>query len=275
MIPNQKNEKPPESSLRRPGRFLGKLSRIWLLLVLIVVLASGFLWVGAQNQPPIDMKKFTLARIRFDTSNFGWFGGRGGRGRGGGAPWAHDYPRSERNFMKILAEVTKVDVNSEGHIISFDNEEIFKFPIAYICEVGYLDMSEMEVLNMREYLLRGGFLIVDDFRGERDLYNFVRQMRLVFPERSLELIPRTHKIFTCFYDISDLELPPPPTYARQYLDPQYYGMSDDNDRLMMVVNYDTDIGDYWEWSNDPFWPIAETNEAYKYGVNYVMYALSH
>jgi hypothetical protein len=257
----------------RAGRLIAKLCKSWLCVALIVVLASEFFWVGAQNQPPIDMKKFTLARIRFETGLSSWFGGRGRRGRG--APWAHDYPTSERNFMKILAEVTRLDTNSEGHIVSFDSEEVFKFPIAYICEVGYLDLSEREVRNMREYLLRGGFLIVDDFRGHRDLYNFIQQMKLVFPDRSLELLDNDHDIFKCFYDISDLELPPPPTYRWDYLDPRYYGMEDDNGRLMMIVNYDTDIGDYWEWSHDPFWPIAETNEAYKYGVNYVMYALSH
>jgi hypothetical protein len=275
MIPDDANARPTESALSRTGHFLGRICRGWLFLALIVVLAGEAFWAGAQFQPPIDMKKFTLARVRFTSGLSGWFGGRGRRGRGGGAPWAHDYPSSERNFMKILAEVTKLDVNSDGHIVSFDSEDIFKFPIAYICEVGYLDMSETEVQNMREYLLRGGFLIVDDFRGERDLYNFVQQMKMVFPDRSLELIPKDHSIFNCFYDISDLKLPPPPTYRYEYLNPQYYGMSDDKDRLMMVVNYDTDIGDYWEWSHDPFWPISETNEAYKYGVNYVMYALSH
>lgn len=256
--------------LRSCGGFLQKTT---ILSSVTAVLLVGFLGLWGQVQPPVDMNKFTLARIQFGTSYFGWFGRRGGRG--GGAPWAHDYPRSERNFMKIMAEVTKVDVNSDGHIVSFESEEVFQFPIAYMCEVGYLDLSETEIVNMREYLLRGGFLIIDDFRGDRALWNFVQQMRLVFPDRALEEIPRDHQIFTCFYDISALDLPPPPTYARQYLNPRYYGMNDDTGRLMMVVNYDTDIGDYWEWSDDPFMPIDDSNEAYKYGVNYVMYALTH
>jgi hypothetical protein len=125
---------------------------------------------------------------------------------------------------------------------------------------------------MAEYLLRGGFLIVDDFRGEYEKANFVNQMKLVFPNRSLEVLPRTHQIWNCFYDISKLNIVPP--YAK-WLTPQYFGMRDDNDRLMMVVNYNNDISEYWEWSNDPFMPIDQSNEAYKYGVNYVMYALTH
>jgi hypothetical protein len=125
---------------------------------------------------------------------------------------------------------------------------------------------------MAEYLLRGGFLIVDDFRGEREWYNFVNQMRQVFPDRSLEELPRTHPIWKCFYDISDLSIEPP--YSK-FLTPRYFGMSDDNDRLMMVVDYNNDISEYWEWSDDPIMPIESSNEAYKYGVNYIMYALTH
>jgi hypothetical protein len=239
--------------------------RILIACALVCVLLAGM--VAADEENPQVMSRFTMARIRFNSSNLNWFG-FGGRE----PPWAHDYPRGERHFMKIMAEVTRVDVNPEGHIVSFENEEVFKYPIAYLCEVGFLDLSEQEVHNMSEYLLRGGFLIVDDFRGERELDNFKRQMKLVFPDRSLEELPRTHPIFTCFYDISDLHLPPP--YNR-YLMPQYLGMNDDQGRLMMVVDYNNDISEYWEWSGNPFMPIDDTNEAYKYGVNYVMYALTH
>ena len=174
--------------------------------------------------------------------------------------------------MKIMAEVTKLEVNPGGHITSFQTDDCFKYPIAYMCEVGYVTLSKEEAHRMAEYLLRGGFLIVDDFRGEYERANFVNQMKLVFPNRSLEVLPRTHQIWNCFYDISKLKIVPP--YSR-WLTPQYFGMRDDNDRLMMVVNYNNDISEYWEWSNDPFMPIDQSNEAYKYGVNYVMYALTH
>jgi len=197
----------------------------------------------------------------------GWF--RFGRQ---GPPWSHDYPRGERHFMKILEEVTKVEVNPEGHIVSFEDEEVFKYPIAYLCEVGFLDLSDKEVMNMNQYLLRGGFLIVDDFRGDRELDNFKMQLRRVFPDRALEELPRNHPIFNCFYDISNL-FPPPP--YNEYLQPVYLGMTDDQGRLMMVVDYNNDISEYWEWSDNPYLPIELTNEAYKYGVNYVMYALTH
>jgi hypothetical protein len=244
-----------------------------LLFVCVVVLAAGILTLLAQEpqlpELPRKESRFTFGRIYFDSPvNFRMMGPVGA---GSGPPWSHDWPVSEEHFMKIMAEVTKLDVNPGGHIISFQNEDCFKYPIAYLCEPGFLDLSEKEAQRMAEYLLRGGFLIVDDFRGEREFSNFRYQMKKVFSNRSLEELPRTHPIWTCFFDISKLMIKPP--YG--YFTPQYFGMSDDNGRLMMVVNYNNDISDYWEWSNDPMYPIDESNEAYKYGVNYVMYALTH
>ncbi len=239
----------------------------------LVMLAISIIvaW-AAQDIPelPRNESKFTFGRIFFNYPMTRFFPGPVGAGNG--PPWSHDWPRSEEHFMKIMAEVTKLDVNPGGHITSFQSDDCFKYPIAYLCEVGYINLSEQEARRMAEYLLRGGFLIVDDFRGEREFSNFRYQMKQVFPDRSLEELPRTHPIWTCFYDISKLNIEPP--YSK-WLTPQYFGMSDDNGRLMMVVDYNNDISEYWEWSDDPIMPIEESNEAYKYGVNYVMYALTH
>lgn len=246
---------------------------VWLLAAVLAV--SGGLWLArAQQERPRVETKFTMGRIRYSVPMRQGFG-FGRRGRGGGEPpWGHDWPSSEENLMKIMAEVTRIDVNPGGHVVSFDSEEVFKYPIAYLCEVGSLNLSDKEAANMREYLLRGGFLIVDDFRGEDALANFQYQMKQVFPERDLEDLPRSHPIFTCFYDISNLYIAPPPIYGRRFV-PAYLGMFDDDRRLMMVVDYNNDISDYWEWSANPFYNIEDTNEAFKYGVNYVMYALTH
>jgi hypothetical protein len=238
--------------------------------ICLTALTLGFLFALDFPEAARKESKFTFGRIYFNSPMTFRF--MGPVGAGNGPPWSHDWPRSEEHFMKIISEVTRLDVNPGGHIISFQNDDCFKYPIAYLCEVGYIHLSEEEARRMAEYLLRGGFLIVDDFRGERELDNFRRQIRQVFPNRSLEELPRTHPIWKCFYDISGLSIEPP--YA-QFLTPQYFGMSDDNGRLMMVVDYNNDISEYWEWSNDPLMPIDESNEAYKYGVNYVMYALTH
>lgn len=245
--------------------------RKWLPAACLTLLAAVILCFAAPQLPELPRKesRFTFGRVYFDSPMMSFLGPMGA---GSGPPWGHDWPASEEHFMKIMAEVTKIDVNPGGHIISFQTDDCFKYPIAYLCEVGYLDLSKAEAHRMAEYLLRGGFLIVDDFRGERHFSNFKNQMKLVFPDRSLEELPRTHPIWTCFYDITNLMIEPP--YSRNLI-PQYFGMSDDNGRLMMVVDYNNDISDYWEWSNDPLMPIEESNQAYKYGVNYVMYALTH
>ena len=240
--------------------------------LLPVLLMTCILYLAAQEKPEIqnDETRFTMGRISFSTGMGSFFSRRFGRGLE--PMWSHDWPRAERHLMKIMEEVTRLDVNPEGHIISFQNDECFKYPIAYICEVGAMELSEEEAARMAEYLLRGGFLIVDDFRGDGELLHFRDQMKRVFPDRALEILQGTHPIWKCFFDISDLKIEPP---YFEYLTPQYFGMTDDNGRLMMVVDYNNDISEYWEWSDDPLAPIEQSNEAYKYGVNYLMYALTH
>jgi hypothetical protein len=244
------------------------------VIILLAAFALALLAWGAQmpQLPEVPRKesKFTMGRVYFDSPVTPMMMGPVGSSHG--PAWSHDWPRGEEHFMKILSEVTKLDVNPSSHIISFKDDDCFKYPIAYLCEPGYMNLSKEEARRMGEYLLRGGFLIIDDFRGERDLYNFINEMRQVFPNRKVEELPRTHPIWTCFYDISQLYIEPP--YSR-FLTPRYFGMSDDNGRLMFVADYNNDISEYWEWSDDPLRPIEETNEAYKYGVNYVMYALTH
>ncbi len=249
-------------------RFL-KGRALWCLLGLATLAAGGW-WAWAQQELPRNESKFTFGRVRYNYP-FSWRW-RGGIGDANGPPWSHDFPRSEENLMKIMSEVTKLDVNPGGHIFTFDTDDCFKYPIAYLCEVGYINLSEKEARTMREYLLRGGFLIVDDFRTPREMYNFIDEMKMVFPDRNLEELPRTHPIFTCFYDLTNVIIEPP--YSRNLV-PQYFGMSDDNGRLMMVVDYNNDISEYWEWSADPYYKIEDTNEAFKYGVNYILYALTH
>ncbi|MBZ5495293.1 MAG: DUF4159 domain-containing protein [Acidobacteriia bacterium] len=250
------------------GRFLRRKA-VWPILAMALISAGGW-WAYAQRELPRKESKFTFARVQFSyPPSFHW---RGGIGDPNGPPWSHDFPRSEENLMKIMSEVTKVDVNPGGHIFTFQTDDCFKYPIAYLCEVGYITLSDQEAHNMREYLLRGGFLIVDDFRGSREMYNFIDEMRIVFPDRALEELPHDHPIFTCFYDLRNIYIEPP--YQRNQR-PAYYGMYDDNKRLMMVVDYNNDVSEYWEWSADPFYKIEDTNEAFKYGVNYIMYALTH
>jgi len=212
--------------------------------------------------------RFTFSRIRFGT-------GMRGMGRGGPV-WAHDYPIGEVNFLKILTEVTNVRAQMEGsNVFSFDDPELTRYPIAYIVEVGFWFPTPAEVEGLRSYLQKGGFLIVDDFRGPRDIANFQEQMRRVLPGHQLHQLDESHDIFNSFFEIQSLDVAPP-TF-RGY-PPYYLGIFEDNDpskRLLAIINYNNDLGEYWEYSDMGYYPIDLSNEAYKLSVNYFIYALTH
>jgi hypothetical protein len=220
----------------------------------------------ANGNVPYD-GRFTFVRLRFATPGEGYLGYT--------PPWAHDYPRAERNLMNIVRETTLLaPYLGGGNILTADDPELHKFPIAYISEPGYWKQSEREVKGLREYLLKGGFLIVDDFRGG-DLYNFQDEIRRVLPEAELVELNVSHPIFHAFFEVESLEHIAP-TFRR--FRPVYYGIFEDNDRagrLLAVVNYNNDIGDFWEFSDVGWFPVELSNEAYKLGVNYILYAMTH
>jgi hypothetical protein len=220
--------------------------------------------------------RFTFVRVRFNMGvESSW---RFSPVLGDGGPlWSHDYPVAGRHLMKIMAELSKIDANLDINepIVTFDDPAIFKFPFAYICEVGFMDLSDTEIAGMREYLLRGGFLLVDDFRGPEDFYNLREQVKQAFPEYELKRLDVSHPVFNCFFSIKTLEINPMYGNRGYWLNPEFWGLEDKSGRLMMAVNYNYDVSDWWQFSDDPFRPIEETNEAYKFGVNYIIYSLTH
>ena len=189
--------------------------------------------------------------------------------------WIHDYPRAERNLLKILQETTLLAPGDDDYdVLTTDDPELMRYPVAYMCEVGAWNPSPAEATGLHDYLLKGGFLIVDDFRGERDLQYFVHTFRRVIPGAQFMQLGKGHEIFDSFFEIDPDSVIPP--YGPR--DPRYYGVFEDNDpskRLMMIVNYDNDIGEYWEWSGTGFYPIDITNEGYKVAIDYIIYALTH
>jgi hypothetical protein len=192
-------------------------------------------------------------------------------------PWSHDYPTGERHFMKIMNELTLLNPHiEETDIIGFDDPELFRHPVAYMAEPGYLTLSEDEVVRFREYLTKGGFVIFDDFAERRGgWYNFEAQMLRVLPGARFVDLDATHPIFHSFFEIDNLDIVP------QYYDsgrPVFRGIYENNDpskRLLVMVNFNTDISEYWEFSDTGFKPIDESNEAYKLGVNYIIYGMTH
>ena len=219
-----------------------------------------------------DSDLFTFVRLRYT-----------GEGRWWRSGWDVDLPASDRNFIRKLAQATNIPVDSREKIISVGSPELFNYPFAYILEVGSLNLSSAEAANLREYLLRGGFIMVDDFHGGAEWHNFYRQLKKIFPEREPEDIPMTHPLFHCLFDIDTLVQIPGlrslfngRTYERRDGYPAYCrGVYDDKGRLMMMINFNTDIGDAWEHAAEGFYPRELSDMAYRMGINAVVYALTH
>ncbi len=224
----------------------------------------------APPNPPYD-GRFTYARIKFNMF------GQEYRGRSNDIKWGHDYPDADRHFPLIVQEVTTTQVRTDGSVIvALDDPDLFKYPFAYLCEVGFWIPSDAEAAGLRNYLLKGGFLLVDDFAGQY-MFNFEAQLRKVLPEARLLPMTADHPIWDSFYRINAMEyFGVAGTFNG--LEAQFFGIFEENNpkkRLMAIVNYNFDVSEFWEYSNEGIFPIDLTNEAYKLGVNYLMYALSH
>jgi Domain of unknown function (DUF4159) len=227
--------------------------------------------------PVIDNAKydgrFALARLKYTT-------GPGGYYYRGLPAWAHGYPRAEHNLMQILDAISAVHPHIDhAVVVALDDPELCKYPVAYMTEAGYWEMNDKEAAGLRAYLLKGGFVIFDDFRpppmGGGGWDNFVDNMARVIPGgRFIPLTP-AQPIYHTFFDIDSFDIVP------QYYDigrPEFYGLFEHNDpsqRMMAVVNYNTDISNFWEFSGQGYTPVDESNEAYKLGVNYIIYGLTH
>ena len=242
-----------------------------LVTVGAVSLSAQFRRGGGRRQPeaveatklPYD-GRFTFARIRFPmVQEAGW-----------DVKWAHDYPRGERNFMEILREMTSLyPTRGGGTVLDLSDPDVFKYPVIYLCEPGFWAPSEEDVVALRTYLRKGGFLIVDDF-VDWHWDNFAVQMARVLPDVRFDRLDPSHPVFDSFFHIASLEYRHP-QFGRQS---EFLGVHEDNDpdrRLMVIVNYNNDIGDYWEFSDEGFFPVDLSNTAYKLGVNYVVYAMTH
>ncbi len=244
-----------------------------LMLAAGAVLALGVAGLSQQTEErstsnPEYRGRFVFTRIRYGPSDLEW------GFRWGGARWSHDYPRADRHLSRLLSELTTIAVELGGtNVLELDDPELFQHPVAYISEPGFWTMSDSEAVRLREYVLKGGFLIFDDFENEQ-WENLEAQLRRVLPEYRPIPIDVRHPIFHSFFDMETIDFPHPLVDVM----PTYYGVFEDNDpsgRMLAIVNYNNDIAEYWEWSDTAWLPNDITNEAYKLGVNYTIYALTH
>ncbi|MEZ4699314.1 MAG: DUF4159 domain-containing protein [Rhodothermales bacterium] len=222
---------------------------------------------------------FQFVRVKYESNG----NGRRGWGRRGMGIWATDYPTADLNLHQAIERTTQIPLGGDPLVFTLKDKAILDYPVLYITEPGYWYIDEEEVAGLREYLDRGGFLIIDDFHDFGDgqkgpqWENMYMNMKQVYPEREPVLLPNDHPIWSIFYDIDPLAALSTKMRGEvgwlDYDDDEYYGIFDDNGRLMVVICYNQDIGDGWEW---PGRHLGEASTvSFQMAINFIMWALTH
>jgi hypothetical protein len=227
-----------------------------------------------QNENGPSFGEYTFIRVIYD-SPF--------RGRRGGT-WATDYPEADNNFIVGLREWagTNLKIAPRPEQIPIMDDRLFDYPLIYFVEPGFLELSNEQAARLHEYISRGGFVFFDDFWGEYEWENLQEQLHRVSPEYQLKDLPLSHPIFHSYLDVEEVVQVPNffnamrgETSEKGGIVPHYMGIEDKHGRLVGFISRNCDLGDAWEWINDPRYPVKYGLPAYKVGINVVIYAMSH
>jgi hypothetical protein len=238
----------------------------------LAVLAAALLAAGAgnaqryrrfiavpDNDPPST--ELIVSRWHFGTN-----------GRIGHMGWSHNYPESEINLNQFIGRTTRIDVEEASYrLLELGSPEIFEYPFAYISEPGEMEMSEREVANLREYIDRGGFILIDDFDGDH-LDNLREEMRRVFPDRRFVRIERDNPIFDLIFRVDDIDSMGPYVQGGE---PAYYGLVNSLGQIAVVACHNNDLANFWEWYGSPQYPLKPATDSFRIGADIVVHAMTH
>ena len=220
-----------------------------------------------------EKTEFVFTRLRYhdDTGMPGWRG-----------YWTMDYPKADRQFVQGVRRLSRVHVRSVENVVDLDSDEIFNWPWIYAVEVGHWDLTDRQAKRLRDYLLRGGFLLVDDFHGTFEWEVFMSSLQRVFPDRSVIDIPKNDAAYRMLWEIDEkVQIPgivmfrSGRTYERDGIEPAWRGVYDDRGRLCLAICHNMDIGDAWEHADWPQYPERYSSLAYRIGINYIVYSMTH
>jgi hypothetical protein len=226
--------------------------------------------------------EFVVGRLMFPQARWGYaLGVGGGDWRRGGTAWTVDYPAGDRHFARLLARLTMIDVRAVEQPVNLDDDiDAYYWPFLISGLVGAWDFTDLQAAKLREYLLRGGFLLCDSFYGTGEWEGFVRGMQRVFPDRPIVDLPDEHPIFHVVYDLT--ERPQVPTwqhlpygYRNDGAVPYWRAILDEEGRVMVMIAFNNDIADGWQRADEPRYPQEAANLAIRLGVNFAVYALTH
>jgi hypothetical protein len=262
---------------RAPGQTLRATLLVALVLCPLLVLGQsdfGGLPPEATKTPKTEFEWVRL--IYAENPEFS-------RGFGfGGYRWLTDAPEAETHLLQGIRRLTRIDTGSQGTAVRLDDDALFDHPFLYAVEVGGWDLSAVEAARLREYLDRGGFLVVDDFHGSLEWEGFMQSMRRVYPDRPVVEIPDSDEVFHVLYDLVDRPQIPGiysvmrgVTYERDGYTPHWRGIYDETGRLVVVINWNMDLGDAWEHADNPIYPQSLTGLAYRFAINYLLYSMTH
>jgi Domain of unknown function (DUF4159) len=249
-----------------------------IVLAFIGSFLGLYVWVQkSSSDAPHQNSEFVYARIRYHLTFDAW--------QVREVPWHHDYPYSDETFPTVLGEVTNIKTDPTSfQIVDIDSPDLFKYPFAYLCEPGYLELNAKDVVNLRNYLDRGGFILVDDFRTadtsqgrggpKDDIANFRLQMKKVYPDRDFVRLDLSDPIFSTFYKIDSLDMKAPYVFPGQH-PVEFLGLRDNHGNLQMVLNNNNDISEFWEWLDEGQMSMHDAATSFHFGINYVVYAMTH
>ena len=238
------------------------------------------------GNPPERFYEFYFTRAIYN-DGFSGFGRRGG-----GGSWATDFPKADCQFVSVIKRLAGLDTYADSWAIRLDNPEIRRYPFLYALEVGRNGgwrLTQEELEGLRGYLAAGGFLVIDDFWGTAQWAAFEREMTRILPDHPIVEITPDHEIFRSFYKIDEIVqvpnisngraihygYPGAVTYQQDGHVPHARGIFDADGRLMVFINWNTDLGDAWEWAEQPDYPLEFSTFAFQMGVNMILYAMTH
>jgi hypothetical protein len=267
-----------------PARRLSAVSFAGAACALVWALSGqGGREAVAQDLPRRDGRlaglEWTFARIKYDGSKLPGLSGCDTYDE----CWTIDYPAAEQNLSRRLETVTSIHVN-DPVVIALNDPALWTHPWIYLVEPGTWIPADAEVDTLREFLLRGGTLTFDDFHGPIEWANLERQMKRVFPHRRIVDLPPQHPIFSCFYALDGYPQTPGlgsflsgRTWEKGGYVARLRAIEDDHGRAMVLINWNTDMGDGWEWSNAADYPgyVRFTAQAYRMQINEIVYSLTH
>jgi len=226
--------------------------------------------------------EFVVGRLMFPQARLGRaFGVGGGDWRRGGTAWTVDYPEGDRTFARLLERLSMINVRLVEQPVNLDDEiDAYYWPFLISGLVGAWDLTDAQALKLREYLMRGGFLLCDSFYGTIEWQGFVRGMSRVFPDRPIIELPDSHPIFHSVYDLSDMPQIPtwqhlPHGYRNDGAEPYWRAILDDDNRVMVMITFNNDIADGWQRADEYYYPEEAANASIRLGVNFAVYALTH